>query len=53
MQDVETISLVLLGLSFLLSAIFSGTEAAFLASQPHRLRHRAEAVPGARASLPG
>ena len=43
MQDVETISLVLLGLSFLLSAIFSGTEAAFLASQPHRLRHRAEA----------
>ena len=42
MQEVETISLALLGLSFLFSAIFSGTEAAFLASQPHRLRHRAE-----------
>ena len=42
MQEVETISLALLGLSFLFSAIFSGTEAAFLASQPHRLRHLAE-----------
>ena len=42
MQEVETISLALLGLSFLFSAIFSGTEAAFLASQPHRLRHRVE-----------
>ena len=42
MQEVETVSLVLLGLSFLFSAIFSGTEAAFLASQPHRLRHQAE-----------
>ncbi len=42
MQEVEAISLALLGLSFLLSAIFSGTEAAFLASQAHRLRYRAE-----------
>ena len=43
MQEVQTISLVLLAIFFLLSAIFSGTEAAFLAAQRHRLRNRAEA----------
>ena len=52
MQEVETISLVLLGLSFLFSAIFSGTEAAFLASQPHRLRSKADSGSrGARVAL--
>ncbi len=43
MEGVETISLVLLGLSLLFSAIFSGTEAAFLSAERHRLRRRAEA----------
>ncbi|MDA1097192.1 MAG: hemolysin family protein [Chloroflexi bacterium] len=37
MQEIETLSLALLGACLLLSAFFSGTEAAFLATQRHRL----------------
>lgn len=41
MQGIEPLSLALLVIFFLLSAFFSGTEAAFLASQRYRLRHLA------------
>ena len=41
MQNVEPFSIVILGACLLFSAFFSGTEAAFLATQRHRLRHLA------------
>ena len=41
MQGIEPLSLGLLAVFFLLSAFFSGTEAAFLATQRHRLRNLA------------
>ena len=41
MQDVQPLSFALLGACLLFSAFFSGTEAAFLATQRHRLRHLA------------
>ncbi len=41
MQDIEPLSIALLGVCLLFSAFFSGTEAAFLATQRHRLRHLA------------
>jgi putative hemolysin len=41
MQSVEPMSIALLGACLLFSAFFSGTEAAFLATQRHRLRNMA------------
>ena len=41
MQDIEPLSIALLGACLLFSAFFSGTEAAFLATQRHRLRRLA------------
>jgi putative hemolysin len=41
MQNVEPFSIAILGACLLFSAFFSGTEAAFLATQRHRLRHLA------------
>ncbi len=41
MQDVEPFSIAILGACLFFSAFFSGTEAAFLATQRHRLRHLA------------
>lgn len=41
MIDPMTFNFVLLGICLVFSAFFSGTEAAFLASQHHRLRHLA------------